>query len=146
MGRDFQRSRVYRWEQTCVWPQDRVRPNTLSLEECARLVERAYPHTTLIPTVSDGRGRRRGGGSKYKIKLPRWTRFPAYVLHECAHGTKPREDEAHGPEFVATLIELLVALEGYDLTQLLRSARTSGVKVARRNYHAWEVAAGPDPS
>jgi hypothetical protein len=132
-GRDFQRSRVYRWEQEHVFPHDRV---LLSIDTCAALVEAAYRwwHGPLSlrpgwapPNVTDGRGRRHACGSREVIKLPRWARTRPVVLHECAHGLAP---DRHGPEFVKVYVSLLVRFMGLDRASLLASLAAAGVKVA----------------
>jgi hypothetical protein len=132
-GRDFQRSRVYRWEQEHVFPHDR---EPLSIDACAALVEAAYRwwHGPLSlrpgwapPNVTDGRGRRHACGSREVIKLPRWARTRPVVLHECAHGLAP---DRHGPEFVKVYVSLLVRFMGLDRASLLASLAASGVKVA----------------
>ena len=107
--RDFQRARVYRWEAEHVFP---LAADRLSLEQCRALVERAYRWREAPgsdpgwapPTVTDGRGRRHACGSRAAIKLPRWARTRAVVLHECAHGMA---DDQHGPGFVAAYVVLL---------------------------------------
>ena len=85
--RDFQRARVYRWEAEHVFP---LAADRLTLEQCRALVERAYRWREAPgsrpgwapPTVTDGRGRRHACGSRTAIKLPRWARTRAVVLHE----------------------------------------------------------------
>lgn len=148
--RDSQRKRVYNWETKFVDPYDRIakQAKTLTLAECREIVARAYDGRLASawrgsreradvlypgPEVKDGRGRRRGSGSARRINLPVWTRYPAYVLHECAHGLIAVNVAHHGPEFVAKFIELLVTVEGHDLSYLLRTARSSGVKIAERS-------------
>ena len=63
------------------------------------------------PKVEDGRGRRHAAGSRAAIKLPRWARTRAVVLHECAHGMA---DDQHGPGFVAAYVVLLERFAGLD--------------------------------
>lgn len=132
-GRDMQRARVYRWEGQHVLPHDR---EILSLDECARLVERAYrwaegPAADAAgwspPVVSDGRGRRHACGSRQVIKLPRWARTRPVVLHECAHGLA---DDKHGPRFVARYIELIEHFMGLDRRELHASLAQHKVRIA----------------
>jgi hypothetical protein len=131
--RDFQRSRLYRWEAAHVFPHD---GEILRLDACVALVERAYrwaedgladrPGWT-PPLVCDGRGRRHACGSRSEIKLPRWARTRPVVLHECAHGLT---DDRHGPRFVARYVELLVAFLGLDRDRLLASLAAHRVRIA----------------
>jgi hypothetical protein len=67
---------------------------------------------TAPPAVRDGRGRRRGYGSRRVVKLPRPCRSPGFVLHEVAHAAAPRA--GHGPDFARVLLDLLVRHEGVD--------------------------------
>lgn len=127
--RDFQRARVYRWEAEHVFPHA---GEPLSLEACRALVERAYrwrevpgdDPTWSPPRVTDGRGRRHACGSREVIKLPRWSRTTAIVLHECAHGMA---DDQHGPRFVAAYVTLLVQLAAFDQSYLLATLEAEGI-------------------
>ena len=130
--RDFQRARVYRWEAEHVFPHAGER---LSLGRCRALVEAAYrwreqpgaDPAWAPPLVTDGRGRRHACGSRATVKLPRWARTRAVVLHECAHGMA---DDQHGPGFVAAYVELLVRFAGLDGARLRATLATTGVRVA----------------
>jgi hypothetical protein len=123
--RDFQRTRVYRWEAAHVLPHA---AQPLTLEACRTLVATVFRWADRpAPIVSDGRGRRHACGSPEAIKLPRWARTPAIVLHECAHGLAR---DMHGPEFVATYVELLARFAGFDADELRASLERSKVMMA----------------
>jgi hypothetical protein len=77
--------------------------------------------------VTDGRGRRHACGSREAIKLPRWARTRAVVLHECAHGLAR---DMHGPEFVAVYVGLLERFAGLDAAALRASLAEARVRVA----------------
>jgi hypothetical protein len=130
---DFQRARVYRWEAEHVFPHSREQ---LSLEACRALVDAAYRSLEPVladepgwspPLVTDGRGRRHACGSRSVIKLPRWARHPAVVLHECAHGVAP---DKHGPLFVRVYIDLLEGFMALDRADLERSLAAARIMVA----------------
>lgn len=132
--RDFQRGRVYSWEQAHVFPL--AAGERLSLEACRALVAQAYRWREAAscrdpawapPRVTDGRGRRHACGSRAAIKLPRWARTRAVVLHECAHGMA---DDQHGPSFVAAYVALLGRFAGLDGAGLRATLAAEGVKVA----------------
>jgi hypothetical protein len=132
--RDAQRARVYRWEAAHVFPHA---GSPLTLEGCRALVEAAYRWAEAPaeadplwrpPLVTDGRGRRHACGSREVVKLPRWARTPAVVLHECAHGLAPRD--MHGPAFVAAYVALLERFAGLDAAALRASLAAAGVAVA----------------
>lgn len=131
--RDVQRSKVYRWEAEHVFPHART---PLDLESCRSLVAAAYrwherpdprDPAWAPPVVTDGRGRRHACGSRAVIKLPRWARTTAVVLHECAHGMAP---DQHGPLFVACYVALLERFAGLDSAVLRASLAQAGVQVA----------------
>ena len=123
---DFQRARVYRWEQAHVLPRDAV---PLGLAQVYRWAEadRAQEAGWQPPEVKDGRGRRHACGSREVIKLPRWARTRPIVLHECAHGLAP---DKHGPRFVATYLDLLERFMNLDRATLLQSLLQAGIRVA----------------
>ena len=123
--RDFQRTRVYRWEAAHVLPHA---AQPLTLEACRTLVAAVFRWADRpAPIVTDGRGRRHACGSPEAIKLPRWARTPAIVLHECAHGLAR---DMHGPEFVATYVELLARFAGFNADELRASLAAAKVAVA----------------
>ncbi len=128
--RDFQRSRLYAFEErelrVLAWP-------TLPLDSCREIVAAAYALLegpgALPPRVMDGRGRRHAAGSRQVVHLPRWARRLPVVLHECAHGVAP---DRHGPLFVRVYVELLVALAGLERFDLEIAVRRAGLRVATR--------------
>ncbi|MEZ5825290.1 MAG: hypothetical protein R3C97_11295 [Geminicoccaceae bacterium] len=131
--RDFQRSRVYGWERRFVLP---LACDPLSLDGCRELVrdvylqseaDRCHRHDWQPPDVTDGRGRRHACGSREVIKLPRWARTRAVVLHECAHGLAA---DAHGPQFVRVYTGLLESFAGFERAYLERTLRECGVRMA----------------
>ena len=131
--RDFQRARLYRWETEEVLPRS---PEPLSLVACAELVEQAYRWAEGAaalepgwqpPIVGDGRGRRHACGSRQQIKLPRWARTRAIVLHECAHGLA---DDLHGPRFVDRYVALLDRFLGLDRDELYASLARHRIRIA----------------
>ena len=130
--RDFQRARVYRWEAAHVFPQA---GEPLSLAACRGLVETVFRWAECPgddagwrpPLVTDGRGRRHACGSREAIKLPRWARTRAVVLHECAHGLAR---DMHGPEFVAVYVGLLERFAGLDAAALRAGLAEARVRAA----------------
>jgi hypothetical protein len=134
--RDFQRSLVYSWERSVL---ERTELNTpLGLQECQRVVDRWSTGFEVDPIrVTDGRGRRKPCWvrSDRSIRLPRWGRCLRVLAHEFAHARVSAEFErgavaAHGPEFVARFITLLVEELGEPWDDLIDSAAEHGLKVA----------------
>ena len=109
--RDYQRSRVYRWEHSEWWWADHFRTPgkepELSLDDMSRL---AVDITGVRVTVKDGRGRRNAAGSYHSktIWMPRWARTVPVLCHELAHvHTHTRDGGGHGPWFVAKYCRFL---------------------------------------
>ena len=113
MQRDSQRNAVYQWEES-LWKEFGLRPrDPMSLKDCQHLINKIWKkhEKTLAspPIVKDGRARRRACYERHSIKLPRWSRFPAVVLHETAHGLlrDHKNLPAHGPVFARLLFDLM---------------------------------------
>ena len=116
--RDFQRSRVYRWEKEVLFQH----PNNWrldTLDECRVLVEKVWLGTGVrkrIPKLGDGRRRVKPASFGGEIRLPRggdfknpesnYLRTAVIICHEVAHELLPR-DVHHGEDFVSTYINLL---------------------------------------
>ena len=135
-ARDTQRAKVYRWEREVQLPDTAHTP--LTLRQCDALIKRVYKlYDKPAPKLGDGRGRRKASGSQYHIRLPRWARTGWTVLHECAHGltrTFVPGAAAHGPEFVAVLLELAEQVYGASQYQLEQSAERHKVRVDSASY------------
>ena len=132
--RDWQRSRVYKWERAHFGEKC----PELTLDECRELVSRTaqfYPGF-LCPEVTDGRGRRKGGYCRHTntIKLPRFTRTHWYACHEIAHAIVAQFYDrdgvlaAHGVMFVSVYINVLAKLKISEARALRRSAEYWKVK------------------
>ena len=124
--RDDQRERLYRWERDAPLLKPFWKA-TLSLEACADLAARASDLFGLLPPkIGDGRGRLHACESNGTLKLPKWARSEAVVIHEAAHyvtGHVYGQGSAwHGPEFVAVYLAMLARLLGLDFDALKRSA------------------------
>jgi hypothetical protein len=120
--RDNQRSAVYAWEDRMFGPPMRNNEPKLSLEECHALMLRAWERYTSngsrVPTIKDGRGRRRPcyRYDDHSIRLPKHARRPSQVLHETAHAIVRRKlgetVASHGPEFMRLYMDLLERFAG----------------------------------
>lgn len=160
--RDTQKSKVYKWERSlpswlpCLQRGRGFLPERchtpMTLDECNRLNNKVwrlyFSEQSVGPMIHDGRGCRVAIGGAFDLKLPRWVRFPAGVLHEIGHAIvgraqmhrnvhrplteRERWPAAHGPEFASLLVSLLsrYADTGMSRGALARSARAAGVKLA----------------
>jgi len=138
--RDFQRSRLYKWERSQSWWEgnDWATPGSMSLPQCKALIKRATKrYGAWMPSVRDGRGNRNASGSASVIKLPRWARSMPVVLHESGHAINSQRGtngapygDKHGPVFLRLFIQLLATYMKLDEADLVRSAKAAGLKVA----------------
>jgi len=139
-ARDSQRSRVYRWEANALDRLCGSTVETLDLQACAAVMERAWRDywPGCPPQLRDGRGCRIARGGSLDIVLPRWARTERVVLHETTHAlidrAYSRTCAAHGPEFVRLYVDLLATYHYPRVSKaaLRTSARLAGLRVARR--------------
>lgn len=136
-ARDTQRSRLYASEN---FLQSRG-PRYETVDEMQAYVDRLlrsawfkrrWPRTAGGGIeVRDGRGRSRACATtdwaQRIIKMPRWSRSQAVVLHEIAHHCTDeahgvRDVAAHGWQFAATLLELVTHEMGAEAGQDLRAS------------------------
>lgn len=136
--RDSQRSRLYKWEQRLRREHRDTTPQEMSLDDCDRLIARAYRVYGLKwsgRTVAGKSERHSATGSRFQVSLPRWARQPIVVLHEAAHGILNTLEERgdyrapHGPEFARIMIELWHHFGYVKRECALGTLLTSSVKI-----------------
>jgi len=129
--RDFQRSKVYKWE----WEVLRSLPQNwvlVTVGECQVLVEKIWlqegqlPHD--VPQVTDGRGRRSAASKRGKIAIPCDMRQSVVVCHEVAHELLPY-GRKHTEDFVSTFITVLNNNLGISKDALIETAMDFKVKM-----------------
>lgn len=138
--RDTQRARVYAWENRFV-----RRAPEMTLAECQALIDSvAKVYALRAIEATDGRARRNAcwAPGARQIKLPRWARTRATVLHECAHTLITdlhgvRACAWHGREFVAALIQLQARYRGYPI--LREVSPDEGVHVLTASARRWAL-------
>jgi len=135
--RDQQRSRVYTSDKALI----AISKPLATVPEIERYVRRvfgmkrvqdAYPEATSprfwgrLPSVGDGRGRRRACGSSSGIKIPKWARNEAVVLHELAHTIclrmYDRRIAAHGWQYCSIYLALTLHAMGREAHDVLKKA------------------------
>lgn len=134
LARDYQRSRVYAWEQTAVVPHD---PTTITRGQAQGMVDaiwadlgRAHPPKVKPlprrPTTLLGRA------DRLTIELP--PRCPSWcLLHELAHvltSTLEQDSDGHGSGFMGAYITLLARYLRLDAAALRDHAVTTAIDVA----------------
>ena len=124
-ARDFQRSKVYAWENE-TFPH--IREEQWTLSQCEAFAKQLYGARVKI---KDGRGRRSACAHHRRyptISLPKWARNKWVVAHEVAH-LKTRHDlsiPAHGAIFMGVYLGFLRTCTGVDYTEC---AKDYGLKV-----------------
>jgi hypothetical protein len=133
---DTQKQMLYDWENSQKWRYPRVpgtaKPDILTTPQCRALVRRvlrAYDCKMVSVRVGHGNGSRGGAD---RIILSRQHHVVPIVLHETAHSICAQRGNyvQHGPVFVRMFIELLASYMHLNKSELLRSARAYGLKVA----------------
>ena len=129
--RDFQRSKVYKWE----WEALRSLPQNwmlVTVGECQVLVEKIWlreeQHLHDVPIVTDGRGRTSAGSKRGEIAIPRKMRQSVVVCHEVAHEMLPC-GVGHTEDFVSTFITVLNNNLGISKDALIETAMDFKVKM-----------------
>ena len=128
--RDFQKSKVYRWEKQTLW-YDAHNWRLDTLDECHLLVEKIWLHEGLrkpCPKLGDGRGRRTAVSLGGEIKLPKYFRNAVVICHEIAHEMLPK-GTGHTEDFVSTFINVLHNNLGLSKDELVTSASDFRIKM-----------------
>jgi putative metallohydrolase (TIGR04338 family) len=127
-ARDSQRKRLYKAEKAVPSVQ-----KFFSVWEVQQYVNKitqskywANNSPTAVVIVTDGRGRKKGGavtkGGVGYIKMPQFTRYDVYILHELAHIMSPPSftKAGHGPEYCRVYLSLVKEFMGPTSADLMR--------------------------
>ena len=142
--RDSQRKRAYQWESEALdlW-DDGICPK-LPWDQIEALAKTIFTDLNLKQPKLTFSERIHGAecrGSGRELVLGHNTARKRILLHEIAHAVVSLRSfewfsydtlEAHGPEWVATYMELLHRYDGLDLNSLRASARAYDVKYSER--------------
>lgn len=141
--RDFQRAAFYAAEK--LIDRGQSFPILKDLQKyvddivCSPWWSKEFPYIPVI-AVKDGRRRRRGAGGRYNyynpsrsaigyIKMPKWTRYESYILHEIAHVVQHPADSAHGEEFCSLYLHIVKEVMGPHVAdQLVLAYRLRNIK------------------
>jgi hypothetical protein len=133
-GRDYQRSRVYRWENRVVVPHDRSRIPFAAAQAMVDAIWsemglRYPPRVEPLPAMAR---RRLADADRLAIRLP--ASVPSWcLLHEIAHAMTSEHDgrsDGHGPMFMGIYVQLLSRYMRLDEAHLRASAAETGILVA----------------
>ena len=152
-ARDFQRAKYYKAEQVC-WDCEEggVKKNFGSVVNTQAVCDsisfsKAFKELfgfTMDFTIKDGRGRKNGayfrssyyGAPEHVIKLPRFSRFLLYLVHEITHGIVRElygydNIASHGAEFAAIMVVMSHEFISPNVANVLEdSFEKSGVRVS----------------
>ena len=133
-ARDFQKSKVYKWEATLSDFYQSV-----ALEDCASLVQTVWiiysPRAKTIPKISFGRNGKIAWATDKRIHLPGKTRILGIVLHEAVHSVLyPDISVTHCPIFMLYLTDIYrrFGIGGIEI-DLEKSALDAKLQISEKN-------------
>lgn len=143
MKRDTQRAKVYKAEGEAFKGHTKANERLETVADIEKYVEYvfglkrvrdAFPKAMPVenglfcgwklPTVGDGRARRRAGGNVAGIHMPKWARSKWVVLHELAHTISLRTYRGiagHGWEYCSVYLSLVRYALGVEAHDLLKA-------------------------
>ena len=131
--RDFQRSRVYAWENRVIAPRD---PSSIAFPEAQGMVNAIWAEMGLsyppkVEPISPLAKTTVASASRLSILLP--GRTPSWcLLHELAHAmtsTMEGHSDGHGGMFMGVYVRLLSCYLRLDPAELIRSLRSEDIQV-----------------
>lgn len=123
--RDFQRKRVYDWEDRHVAPQDQ---SLVPFCDIQNIVNNCWPveHPPRVQPLHKN-SRYLGTGHRLRVRFPPDHPTPTWViLHELAHSLT--HGDKHGPNFVGVYMQLVNRFLSIPLPKLFYTARESRVQ------------------
>ena len=135
MGRDFQKQRVYDWEDKIIAPRDHSKVPYPNIQA---IVDHCWPtpHPPRVQPLPPN-SRKLGTGHRLRLRFPQTTPTPTWViLHELAHALT--YGDGHGPQFVGAYCHLVNRFLGVPLPLLYATARASNVKYSASPVYNFE--------
>jgi hypothetical protein len=131
--RDFQRSRVYAWENRVIVPRD---PSFISFPDAQGMVNAIWSEMGLNypPKVEELSTQAKATvASANRLSIFLALRTPSWcLLHELAHAMTSTIDghsDGHGPLFVGLYVRMLARYLRLDLAGLVRSVRSENIQI-----------------
>jgi len=131
--RDFQRSRVYAWENRVVAPRD---PSFVSFADAQAMVdaiwlEMGLKYAPKVEPLSTQAKATVASATRLSIFLPE--RTPSWcLLHEISHAltsTMDGQSDGHGGSFMGVYVKLVARYLRLSLVELVRSARADDIQI-----------------
>jgi hypothetical protein len=131
--RDFQKSKVYKWEQKVCLGKDN---DIIPVEQIKVITDYVWNDMNLkYPPLIEANNRMKavlGTGCRMRLVFPERGASTVTVLHELAHAMSSDiidgGNNGHGPDFVGIYMRLLSKYAGIDLTLMAYEAKNMGVK------------------
>jgi hypothetical protein len=131
-GKDYQRSKVYRWEEGAIAPRS---SRTVPFDACQGFVDGVflahgwhYP-PKVKPIRKTSRTLARGG--RHELLLPKEGCPDWVILHELAHTctiTVDQDCDNHGADFMGNYLKLLDRVLGIPLCYTMFTLQGKGIK------------------
>ena len=134
--RDWQRSRVYAWENRVIAPRDRSLVPFPAAQGMVNAIwlEMGLRYPPRVESLPAQARTRVADADRLTIRLPRLA--PSWhVLHEIAHSMSTSHDgrsDGHGSVFMGLYVQLLGRYLRLDEAELLRSLAVAGIQVHPR--------------
>ena len=139
--RDFQKQRVYNWEDKYVRPKMPINQRPIEmLEVIGTHVWSAMGFENVPRILYNPRYKMKSTGGRYEILLSQYQQDEFTLIHEMAHSMNLMEHRAvydnHGPNYVADYCTLLCKFYGFDINYLMYTLKKSKVKINLGQFYA----------
>ena len=133
--RDYQKQRVYNWEQKHVYPK--MPRELLDISTMRVITNHVWSAIGMVcpPKVNINKAyKTKSTGNRSQILIMPGMNRQTVLIHEIAHSLNLREDATdrfdwHGPNYVADFVSLLVKFYGFDVWFLLATLERNRVDV-----------------
>ncbi len=140
---DYQKSKVYAWEDTHIAPRiDTSNKSENFLSSLCKHMWKAIGRVNPPSVYEYSAYKKKSTGNRYTILFAPQMMNEHILVHELAHSLNHVEDDSsngdsHGPNYVADYILLLTTFYGFDVLELLYTCQTAGIHVNQsRLYNA----------
>jgi hypothetical protein len=132
MSRDYQRSRIYAWEDRHIHSRDR---SVISFEQAQSIVDYVWAeagrtHPPKVVAISKTASSSVATANRLRIRIPWHGIKTTVLLHEIAHSITADIDKPgdHGASFAGTFMQLVSRhIPTFELAELMRTAELEGV-------------------
>ena len=134
MNSDFQKAKCYSWEDLHVHRRARSMTSFAQAQDAVNFIwhEEGCEYPPKIKAISKSSVHTVAHANRLSISIPERGIKTTILLHEIAHcltSTAHGEGSAqHGPRWVGVYMKLLAKYAGFDLNELMVTARSAGVE------------------